>query len=167
MTLYQIIFHNDLASSKRTDAVNIVNLYASNPINASTIFVDLAFNDTEPYREHIRTWLLFMMTHICDDGIDVMEHHKVVDSDGYSFNIWGTVQSKKDPVIVHMKSEYDDIYAYYLHSDYREKEEDKFLLNNKENFKLLLEKYLDQLDAYIRIVPLRISNQPTLTKPAK
>jgi hypothetical protein len=165
MELYQITFHNDEYSTKKTDATITINLYASDPISATKLFVDLAFDQAEPYQTSIRSWLLAIVTHIYDDGLSIMESYEV--TDGVPFHIWGSVSSKTDPMIIRLKNEYDDMCAYYLASCYRDKEEDKFLDHNKEDFKVVLERYLEELDSYIRIVPLRISNRPTVTKPAK
>jgi hypothetical protein len=114
-------------------------VHASDTITALHIFVDLVFDPTELYQDQIKDCLLAIFEDTYDDT--------AFDTD--------------------ILMEPDDSCSYYRMGPLDYIDVDTFLNENRNNFKIFLQKYLIDLEDYITITKIRISNQPTITKSAR
>lgn len=136
MNLYKITIRN-YHEKASTKSIEII-VYAPDSTTALQTFVDLAFDTTEPCQHEIRTFLLFIFEDTYyDDSFDT--DALLEPNNAYDYH-------RPHPL-------------WYIH-------EDTFLTENRDNYKVFLEKYLTEFDDYITVQLLRISNQPTLTKRA-
>lgn len=141
MNLYQITFSNDIGYGPYHE-FKVIVVYATDPQMASQVFVDLAFDSNETYQKEIRACLLSMAQ--------------------FAYG--------NDDICIDWKLECDEGcegWLSYRTEDIQGGYDDEFLNDNHDNLKLLLRNYLDHLDAYIGIQPLRISNELTTIKRAK
>lgn len=136
MDLYRIMI-NPFDDEERDIPIEII-VYALDPTTALQIFVDLAFDTNEPYHK------------------DILEVLHVIFEHTYRDNTFDTDIFLESDNIIPYQGLGPTIYV----------DSDMFLRDNRNNFKVFLDKYLTRLNDYITVKLLRISNQPTLTKKA-
>jgi hypothetical protein len=142
MNLYQITFSNDIGYGGPAYTNKTIIVYASDPQMASEVFVDLALNPNELYQKNIRACLVSMAQWAYFNNDICIDWVLICD---VGCEGW----------------------LSYRSADIQDGLDDEFLNDNRDNLKLLLQNYLEQLNAHIVIEPLRISNEPTTTKRAK
>jgi hypothetical protein len=138
MNIYQITFSNNIYYGEFQSSKMIV-VYATTPLIASQIFVDLAFDINERYQKDIQACVISIVQTIYYDDISIE---------------WNEPHDK----CISFQYSSDDIDNGLIN---------EFIHDNCDNIKLVLEHYLSHLSHHIVIEPLRISNQLTFTKKAR